>query len=36
MIQLWRAKQTVLAGVEVDVDVVQNDYKGRVPNWVVL
>lgn len=33
MIQLYPANQDV-AGVQVDFDVIQSDYKGRVPNWI--
>jgi hypothetical protein len=31
MIQLY--PETTIAGVLVDVDVIQQDYKGRVPSW---
>jgi hypothetical protein len=34
MIQLYR--EIELAGVTVDVDVVQYDYKMRVPNWLAI
>jgi hypothetical protein len=34
LIQLY--KQVTLAGVNVDVDAVQYDYKGRVPSWLTI
>jgi hypothetical protein len=32
MIQLY--PETSIAGVKVDIDVIQRDYKGRLPNWL--